>query len=104
MGAEMAAAPEHWERHWNADELEDLLAVAAEFDPAELVHLESAPAMPESIRDLATEIRRDLLEGHGFTLIRGLPVDVIEPRTVATASDAGKTRMSPWVAMEVNAP
>jgi alpha-ketoglutarate-dependent taurine dioxygenase len=85
MGAEMAAAPERWTRWWSDGELDDILAVSTELDPAELVHLEPATVAPESIRELATEIRADLLERHGYTLLRGLPVDDIDQKTAATA-------------------
>ena len=40
MGAEMAAAPERWTRRWSDEELDDLLEVSTELDPAELVRLE----------------------------------------------------------------
>ena len=85
MGAEMAAVPERWTRRWSGGELDDLLAASAEFDLADFVRIEPAMVAPESIQDLATEIRADLLERHGFTLLRGMPVDEIDQRTVATA-------------------
>lgn len=85
LGADMAAAPERWTRWWSDEELGDLLAVAADLDPELFVRPDPEVVAPESTRRLATEIRADLLDRHGFTLLRGFPVDATDQQTVATA-------------------
>jgi hypothetical protein len=85
MGAAMAATPDVWTRRWSEEQLDDLLAVSARFAPEDVVHVDVAAIAPASVRSLAREIRADLLDRHGFTLLRGLPVDELDRTTVATA-------------------
>jgi alpha-ketoglutarate-dependent taurine dioxygenase len=85
MGVELADSPEMWTRHWTDRQLDDLLHTAAGFDPVDLTNLDPLRSAPSSIRDLADEIRSDLLEGLGFALMSGLPVDKLDRTTTAAA-------------------
>ncbi len=76
-GTEMAAAPERWVRDLSADEIAELEAAAAHYlslgrdigeISAEDFPLPTLAAHFKSLRDT-------LLNGHGFEVLRGLPVD-----------------------------
>ena len=85
MGSEMAAAPDIWTRDWSAEQLDDLLTVSATVAPEDTIGLDAATIVPESIRRLAEDIRTDLLDRQGFTVLHGFPVREVDRPTVATA-------------------
>ena len=85
MGAEMAADPARWIRHWAPEQLVDLIGAATDVDDVDVMALDPTGVAPASIRRLADEIRSDLLRGHGFTLVRGLPVAALDRRVTAIA-------------------
>ena len=85
MGAEMAADPERRIRHWAPEQLDDLIGAATDVDHVDVMALDPSGVAPASTRRLADEIRSDLLRGHGFTLVRGLPVADLDRRVTAIA-------------------
>ena len=85
MGSDMMRQPDIWMRRWSREQLDDLIATASQLGPADLVQLDADSVAPDSIRALATDIRSDLIDRHGFTLIRGFPVDRLDRSTVAAA-------------------
>jgi hypothetical protein len=84
-GADLAECPEIWLRHWTEAQLEDLLGVVSELTDIDLTELDASAIAPVSTRELAAEIRADLMERHGFTLLRGFPVEELDRWTVATS-------------------
>ena len=84
-GAELAANPQRWTRTWNDEQLHDLIEAAAGLDEADLSGLDLRTVAPGSIRSLAADIRRDLLDGLGFTLMTGFPVEELDLVTSAGA-------------------
>ena len=104
MGSDMAENPDVWTRRWSQEQLDDLIATASQIGSVDLVRLDAEAVAPASIRALAADVRRDLIDRHGFTLLRGLPVDELDHRTTAAAftnrgvqpgSVVWATRMSP---------
>ena len=85
MGSDMADTPDVWTRRWSREQLDDLIAAASRLEPADLVRLDADASAPESIRVLAAEIRADLVNRHGFTLLRGFDVDQHDQATIAAA-------------------
>lgn len=85
MGSEMAATPDIWTRNWSTEQLDDLLTVSATVAPEDLIGLDVATIAPESIRTLAEDIRSDLLDRQGFTVLHGFPVHEVDRPTVASA-------------------
>ncbi len=85
LGSEMAAAPGVWTRSWTSEQLDDLLTVSATVAPEDIMGLDLVAVAPESIRLLAHDVRTDLLDRHGFALLRGFPVDELDRPTVAAA-------------------
>jgi alpha-ketoglutarate-dependent taurine dioxygenase len=85
MGADLAAHPQRWTRTWNDEQLHDLIGAAAALDEADLSNLDLRTVAPASVQSLAADIRRDLLEGLGFTLLVGLPVRELDLVTSAAA-------------------
>ena len=84
MGEDLAAAPERWTRHWTPEQLEDLLDITRAVEGTDLTTLDVADA-PTSLRALADDIRQDLIERHGFTLVKGFPVGEVGGETLAVA-------------------
>ncbi len=88
-GAELHDSPQEWAREWTTPLLDELVGTVAEVvdetGEADLAQLDPATFAPTSIREFAAEIRRDLIDGRGFTLVRGFPVDQLDHRTVAIA-------------------
>jgi alpha-ketoglutarate-dependent taurine dioxygenase len=72
-------------REFTDPELNDLVDVARGVGDTDLARLDPSDFAPESTRSLSQEIRRDLLSGRGFALLRGFPVAELEPRTTAAA-------------------
>lgn len=78
-GAEVAKRPDAWTRTWTAEQLDDLRVLARSFDVDSLVErlddgsIGQAASAP--LCDLAAGIRSDLIDGLGFTLLRGLNAD-----------------------------
>jgi alpha-ketoglutarate-dependent taurine dioxygenase len=84
-GEELAARGELSIREWSRSELDDLIGAASGECQADLAQLDPSEFAPESIRKLALDIRRDLLTGEGFSLLRGFPVEDLDRRTIAAA-------------------
>jgi hypothetical protein len=84
-GAELRASAQEWTLGWSTSLLDDLIGTVVEVGDADLAHLDPTTIAPTSIREFADEIRRDLIEGRGFTLVRGFPVGELDHRTVAVA-------------------
>ena len=78
MPVEFEPSRRHLRRHCVLERLDDLIGAATDVDA---MALDPSGVAPASIRNLADEIRADLLRGHGFTLLRGLPVADIDRRT-----------------------
>lgn len=85
MGADMATTPERWTRHWTPGEVGDLFDLAASVEATDLTALDVGAAAPTSLRTLADDIREDLIDRHGFTLLKGLPIDETDRRVLATS-------------------
>lgn len=85
MGADMASAPERWTRRWTPEQLEDLLDLARSVEGTDLTALDVEATAPTSLRALADDIHQDLIKRHGFTLVKGFPVDEVDRRTSAVA-------------------
>lgn len=85
MGAEMAAAPERWTRHWTASHLDELFAIARIVPDSDLTSLDALTGVSSSLLELGADIRKDLIHRHGFTLLKGFPVDEVDRRTSAVA-------------------
>ncbi len=85
MGKDMAAAPERWTRHWTPGQLEDLFDLARSVGDTDLTALDVSSRAPASLRELADDIREDLIHRHGFTLLKGLPIGEDDRQTLAVA-------------------
>ena len=88
IGADLATIPDRWTRRWSATELDDLRALTGEIlsdDRVDLTRLDLADRTPASLQALAERIRDELINGLGFTLIKGFPVGELDRRTEAAA-------------------
>ncbi len=86
MGADLAAAPERWTRRWTDRQLDDLFTLTAAVlgDPdVDLTRLDLDGRTPPSLQELTGQIRADLIDGLGFTLLQGYPIGEIDRRTEA---------------------
>jgi len=83
MGSDLAVAPETWIRHWSDGRLSDLLDLARRHIDDDLTTLELGDEVPETLRTLAADIRSDVIEGLGFTLLKGYPVGEVDRRLEA---------------------
>lgn len=83
MGSDLAIAPETWTRHWSDGRLSDLLDLARRHIDDDLTALELGDEVPETLRTLAADIRSDLIDGLGFTLLKGYPVGEVDRRLEA---------------------
>ncbi len=83
MGSDLARTPQRWVRHWTDEQLDALLALARRHLDDDLTTLDLGADVPESLRRLAADIRNDLINGLGFTLIKGYPVGRIARREEA---------------------
>ena len=81
--AELADDTERWTRVWSTSELDDLIDAAEQLGDTDLTRLDPTTIAPHSTQNLATDIRSDLIDGLGFTLLRGLPVDELDPTTTS---------------------
>jgi alpha-ketoglutarate-dependent taurine dioxygenase len=84
-GVELAAHPQRWTRTWNDEQLHDLIEAAGALDEADLSNLDLRTVAPASVQSLAADIRRELLDGLGFTLLTGFPVQELDLVTSAGA-------------------
>ncbi len=83
MGSDLAAAPECWTRRWTGDQLGELLTLARRHLDDDLTTLDLGSEVPETLRTLAADIRSDLIDGLGFTLLKGYPVGELDRRLEA---------------------
>ncbi len=83
MGSDLASSPERWIRRWTDEQLDDLLALARRHLDEDLTALDLGTDVPESLQRLAAAIRADLIDGLGFTLLKGYPVGRIDRRLEA---------------------
>lgn len=83
MGSDLASTPQRWVRHWTDAQLDDLLALARLHLDDDLTTLDLGADVPESLHHLAADIRADLIDGLGFTLIKGYPVGAVDRRLEA---------------------
>lgn len=82
-GDELRTEPGRYRRSFSAAELDDLLARAARTD---LTRPEPRfPTGPGPVADLAASVRSDLLQGLGFTMVYGFPIDSVPYEETATA-------------------
>ena len=84
LGADLALTPDRWTYSWEPQILEDLLAVANEFlaNPSTLAQGAQFNVSSE-LEAFGENIRSELIEGLGFTLIKGFPVGDIAPELEA---------------------
>jgi len=80
MGSDLAAEPGRWTRYWTDRQLVDLLEVARRHLDDDLTSLDVTSDAPDLLRELASEIRADLIDGLGFTLLKGFPVGELDRR------------------------
>ena len=85
MGSEMAAAPFSLVAVPTTNQIDDLIRVAKGVTDAELTNLDPESISTPSLQALADEIRTDLIHRHGFTLMKGFPVRVLDRWTTAAA-------------------
>jgi len=83
MGSDLAAEPRRWTRFWSERQLADLLEVARLHCDDDLTDLDVMSDAPDSLRELASEIRADLIDGLGFTLLKGYPTGELDRRLAA---------------------
>ncbi|MDH3298992.1 MAG: TauD/TfdA family dioxygenase [Acidimicrobiia bacterium] len=86
MGSDLTATPERWARRWTDGELEDLFSLTADVladQDLDLTRFDPAGRVPPSLQKLTDQIRAELIDGLGFTLLRGYPVGEIDRRTEA---------------------
>lgn len=83
MGSDLASSPDRWVRHWTDEQLHDLLVLARRHVDDDLPALDLGDDVPESLQQLAVEVRTDLIDGLGFTLLKGYPVGLIDRRLAA---------------------
>lgn len=84
LGPELAAAPDRWRREWSSEQASSLLAYVDSVDAAKLreqpaATLADLPAAPPALTQLADDIRADLIDGLGFALLSGFPIDIADP-------------------------
>jgi hypothetical protein len=70
-GAELRDRPQAWAREWTTPLLDELVEMVDETGETDLAQLDPSTFAPTSIREFAADIRRDLIDGRGFTLVRG---------------------------------
>lgn len=83
MGVEMAATPETWTRRWTDEQLDDLMKLAGGAADPDRLEIDLGAAASTTLPALADAIRTDLVHGHGFTLLTGLPVEEVDRRAIA---------------------
>src|SRR5262245_18324170 len=86
-GPQLAANPERWIYDLTAGEIADIDALLARHGRREddLINLTRDDVWMPTLRPLLARTRRELLEGCGIALIRGLPVERLTMREAATA-------------------
>jgi len=86
-GPEMADKPERWTWQLSADEIANLDETVLRLDATgrDIVDLTAADAPLPVLADRLTAMRRDLMEGIGFRLIRGVPTERYSLRQAAIA-------------------
>ena len=83
MGSDLASSPERWVRHWTEHQLDDLLELSRRHLHDDLTALDLGNDVPDSLSRLAADVRAELVDGLGFTLIKGYPVGRIDRRLEA---------------------
>ena len=83
MGSELSAGPEAWTRWWTDAQIEAVLEGAAGIDDTDPVGSRRGEPDVPALRQLADCIRAELVDGLGFTLLRGFPIDEVDHRTAA---------------------
>jgi hypothetical protein len=86
-GPAMAAAPEAWSRQLEAEEIAEIAAAAEAVmaQDLDLGRLTAADFPLPKTADRLAALRRELIAGRGFALLRGLPVEAWSRRKVACA-------------------
>ncbi len=81
-GPALARRPEEWTHVFSPDELAELLAAIAAVEARGLDVVDIGPeAFPLPLLErLLRRVRKDLLQGRGFSLLRGFPSDGLSPR------------------------
>jgi hypothetical protein len=81
-GPELARRPEEWMHVFSPDESSELLAAiaAVEARGLDVVDIDPAAFPLPRLESLLRRVRKDLLQGRGFTLLRGFPSDSLSPR------------------------
>jgi hypothetical protein len=85
MGNDISATPERWTRRWSESQLDELFTLARSVPDDELTALDVTTVASSSLLDLGADIRKDLIQRHGFTLLKGFPVGEVDQRTVSVA-------------------
>ena len=85
MGSDLASRPSSWVREWTAEQIDAAVEVAATVDDADLTGSGTARLGSPVLRRLADDIRSELVDGLGFTLLRGFPIETVGHRTTAYA-------------------
>src|SRR5579872_3977265 len=75
FGAELARHPEQWIYTLSAAELAEIEAASAKLRGRDLAALNRADFALPRLSPVLDEMRREVLDGRGFVLIRGLPVE-----------------------------
>lgn len=87
LGPDLVEA--QWTRAITEGELADMLTLAQACDLEDAESLagfdDGSDGAPESLVGLAAEVRDALLNGLGFAVVTGLPVDELDQRTIAAA-------------------
>jgi hypothetical protein len=73
-GAELDEPDPGWMQQWHNAPLDALIDVASDVSAADLARFDSTAIASAALRNFATEIRSELIDGRGFVLLRGFPV------------------------------
>ncbi|KAG5918708.1 hypothetical protein E4U42_006760 [Claviceps africana] len=76
-GKDMIHNPQDWIHQWTAAELDELLQAADRFNASRLplTHISKTNFRLPTLEPLLQDIRHDILNGKGFIVFRGLPIE-----------------------------
>jgi hypothetical protein len=75
LGPDMANRPEEWLHHWTPDEIAEIGMAADSVADQDILDITARDFLLPTIKATLTDIKSDILQGRGFSMLRGLPVD-----------------------------
>lgn len=86
LGPEMATQPETWQWSWNQEEISELEQAAAPLvkQEVEIGQIQQKDFPLAKLGPKLAALRRELIQGKGFALLKGLPIDQYTEREIIT--------------------